>query len=85
MLNDRRSFQRHHVLRRGSIVFRNGHSAIHCVVLDLSSGGARLRVGEWLGMPDRFELRVDNGLAREAVVRFRALDVAGVEFVDIAA
>jgi hypothetical protein len=84
-MSERRRNPRAHVLRRGKIVYRRGHGAIDCVVLDLSTGGARLRVGEWLGMPDRFELRVDNGLAREAVVRFRELDVAGVEFVDLVA
>ena len=49
------------MLRRGNIVFRKGHSAMACVVLDLSTGGARLKVDEWLGLPDRFELRIENG------------------------
>lgn len=51
-------------------------------MLDLSSGGARIKVGAWLGYPDRFELRIENGPAREAMVRYRAADVTGVEFVD---
>ena len=85
MLNNRRSSQRHRVLRRGSIVFHKGHSAIDCVLLDLSAGGAKLRVGQWLGMPNRFELRIENGLSREAEVRFRELDIACVEFVDLIA
>lgn len=84
-MTERRQEPRAHVLRRGKIVYRRGHGAIDCVVLDLSTGGAKLRVGEWLGMPNRFELRVENGLAREAVVRYRALDITGVEFIDAAA
>ena len=35
-----------------------------------------------LGFPERFELRIDSGPVREAVVRYRAADVTGVEFVD---
>jgi hypothetical protein len=85
MLNDRRNSARHRVLRRGSIAFRNGHSVIDCVVLDLSTGGARLRVASWLGMPNRFELRIENGPAREAQVRFRNHELAGIQFVDRAA
>jgi PilZ domain len=85
MESDRRQFQRAHVLRRGRIVFRRGHSSIDCVVLDLSAGGARLRVGEWLGLPERFELRIESGPAREAEVRFRDMGMTGIEFVDRAA
>jgi len=84
-MTEQRKHPRAHVLRRGKIVFRRGHGALDCVVLDLSTGGARLRVGEWLGMPNRFELRIENGLSREAEVRFRELDIAGVEFVDLIA
>ena len=85
MTTDRRRFPRAHVLRRAKIVFRRGNSAIDCVVLDLSAGGARIRIGTWLGMPDRFELRIENGPARTAAVRFRGVDLAGLEFVDEAA
>ena len=84
MTIERRQSRRAHVLRRARIVFRRGHSAIDCVVLDLSSGGARLRLGSWLGIPDRFELRIENGPTHEAEVRFRELELAGVRFVEAA-
>ena len=51
-------------------------------MLDLSAGGARLKVDEWLGMPDRFELRIENGPRREAEVRFRDMEMTGVRFTD---
>ncbi len=82
MSADRRSQVRARVLRRARIVFRRGYSTLDCVVLDLSSGGARIRIDAWLGMPDRFELRLENGPVREAVVRYRDRDSTGVEFVD---
>ena len=81
-MSDQRMFQRAHVLRRARIVFRRGYSAIDCVVLDLSAGGARLKVGEWLALPDRFELRIENGPARDAEVRYRAQEMTGIRFVD---
>ena len=37
------------------------------------------------GLPSRFELRMENGVIREAEVRYRTHEVAGVEFVDRAA
>lgn len=68
------------MLRRAKIVFNRGYSALDCVVLDLSPEGARLRFGSMLGLPDRFELRLDNGLAYPAVVRYRTAEVAGISF-----
>ncbi|MFO1209424.1 MAG: PilZ domain-containing protein [Amaricoccus sp.] len=82
MESDRRAYPRAHVLRRARIVFRRGHSSIDCIVLDMSDGGVRIRVGEWLPLPPRFELRVENGAQREVEVRFRARDTLGLRFVD---
>jgi hypothetical protein len=74
-MSDQRRFHRAHVLRRARIVFRRGYCAIDCVVLDLSGSGARLKVGEWLALPDRFELRIENGPTRDA-------EITGIRFVD---
>jgi hypothetical protein len=82
MDSDRREFARAHVLRRARIVFRRGHSTLDCVVLDLSAGGARLKVGEWLGLPESFELRIENGPVHEVQVCHRAMEQTGVRFVD---
>ena len=81
-MTDHRQHPRAHVLRRGRIVFRRGYSSLDCVVLDLSPSGARLKVDEWLALPDRFELRIENGPRREAEVRFRAREITGVRFLD---
>lgn len=85
MSDERRQFPRNHVLRRAQVVFRGGHSAIDCVVLDLSMGGALLRVKDWMGLPPSFELRIEQGPARTAEVRHRDMEFAGVRFADIAA
>jgi hypothetical protein len=82
MPQSRRNSTRRRVLRRGSIIYGKGHSAVACIVLDLSTGGARLKVDEWLGLPDRFELRIENGPRREAEVRFRDMKMTGIRFVD---
>jgi hypothetical protein len=81
-MQEKRRHQRAHVLRRARIVFRRGYSTIDCVVLDLSPSGARLKVDEWLALPDRFELRIENGARREAEVCFRAMEMTGIRFTD---
>jgi hypothetical protein len=82
MTGDRREHPRTHVLRRARIVFRRGFSTVDCVVLDVSEGGAKVRLGEWLPLPPTFELRMENGPTREAEVRFRARETLGVRFTD---
>lgn len=66
---------------RGQMVFGRGHKAVGCVLLDLSGEGARLRTTDWLGVPDRFDLRIENGQTHGAEVCYRDLDSAGVRFV----
>jgi len=82
MSKEQRGNSRAHVLRRARIVFARGHSSIDCVVLDVSPGGARLRVGFLPELPDRFELRMEQGPVYEARVRLRRLGEIGVEFVE---
>jgi hypothetical protein len=82
MGEERRRSERRRVLRRGRIVFRKGHGAIDCVLLDISTGGARLRAPGALMLPDRFELRIEDGQGREVAVCHRGPDVTGVRFLD---
>ena len=84
MVEDRRKAKRRRVLRRGQIVFRKGHSVIDCILLDLSDGGARLRAPGLIAIPERFELRIENGPSYEVAVAFRNFEVAGVRFLDAA-
>ena len=81
-MDEKRRHPRSHVLRRARIVFRRGFSALDCVVLDISPSGARLKVEEWLALPDKFELRIENGPRREAEVRFRDMEMIGIRFMD---
>jgi hypothetical protein len=85
MTAERRESPRAHVLRRARILYRRGFSTIDCVVLDVSPGGARLKVDEWLMLPRRFELCIENGPAHEAEVRYRDMQMTGIRFVDPAA
>ena len=84
MVEERRKTERRRVLRRGKIVFRRGHSAIDCVVLDLSDGGARLKAPGLIALPEQFELRFENGPSYEVALAFRTFETAGVRFLDAA-
>lgn len=78
---ERRKHPRSHVLQRGKIVFRDGYGAMDCVLLDLSVGGAQIRVENWLTLPQRFEVRINGGPRHLAEVRHRNMERTGVRFV----
>ncbi len=81
MSDNRRSHQRDRLLQRGRIVLRGGFTAIDCIILDLSEGGARLKFWAWTNLPDRFELRYGDYRRKVEVCR-RNADGAGVRFID---
>lgn len=82
MMSNRRLHTRSRLLRRGRVVFRNGYSAIDVVVLDISQGGARIKVGGMIGLPDQFELHFEDGLRRSVEMCHREADEAGLRFID---
>jgi hypothetical protein len=71
-------------LNGAKIVFNNNSSVIDCIVRDLSPHGARLVVASPVGIPERFDLRIDrNGMCHPAKVTWRANDQIGVKFLDV--
>ncbi len=82
MFTEKRRHKRQRVLRNARIVLPGGNSTLSCVLLDISNGGARLRTEQWLLMPDRFHLSIEDGLTFPATVRYRENNIAGVEFLE---
>lgn len=62
--DDRRGEKRHRVLRGGKIIF--GNSVIDCVVLDVSTNGARVRTNAVVQVPSEVVLRFRGGAAYKA-------------------
>lgn len=85
MDSDRRQHTRSRLLQRGRVVFRNGYSAIDVIVLDISQGGARIRLSGLIGLPDQFELHFEHGVRRLVELCHRGPDETGLRFIDRAA
>jgi len=80
-MGERRASPRQRRLNGAKIVFNNNSSVIDCIVRDLSPQGARLLVASPVGIPDRFDLRIDrNGACHPSKVTWRANDQMGVSF-----
>ena len=80
LMENTRTKQRRRVLKSGKIGF-NGGGAIDCVIRDMSERGACLKVASPVGVPDAFELVLDdNGYSRPCRVKWRKATQIGVEF-----
>jgi hypothetical protein len=82
MSANRRQETRYRLLQRGRIIINGGFSAIDCVVLDVSAGGAKLKLAEWLVLPGRFDLKLGDQPPRKVEVCHRTPDTIGVRFVE---
>ena len=78
---ERRSDQRHRVLKGGTLHFNKGYSSLECVVRDLSATGARIQMGETFGVPSRFTMSISGETTRiEASLRWRTARNIGLNF-----
>jgi len=81
-VEERRTERRVRALKGGHIVFNHSASVIDCRIRNLSPHGALLEVASVVGVPDRFELRFEDGARRRCAVRRRSATQLGVVFED---
>jgi PilZ domain len=80
-----RTVARHRTFKRAHIAFEDHGAVIDCVVWDLSELGACLKVENPSGIPDSFDLVIDDLVIAHAPVRncrvaWRSATQIGVEF-----
>jgi diguanylate cyclase (GGDEF)-like protein len=81
---DRRAARRTRILKRGQIFIPTIPSAIECTIRDISSKGARLRVGAAFMAPEQFDVVLGTTTERRrAVLRWQVGNELGVQFVDV--
>jgi hypothetical protein len=71
---------RRRALKRARITFKDRWATIDCTVLNLSDLGACLKVESPIGIPDTFDLVLDNAPVRGCRVTWRKATQIGVEF-----
>lgn len=81
IMEERRSNQRHRVLKAGTISFERG-GTIDCQVRNLSDHGACLEVASPVGIPETFTLAIPkDSIRRPARVKWRKASRIGIAFV----
>ena len=77
---ERRNVTRQRVLKGAQITFMGRGAAIDCAVRNLSGGGACLKVASPIGVPDTFDLVLDDASVRHCRVTWRKATQIGVAF-----
>jgi PilZ domain len=81
-MQQRRSYPRFRVLKGAKIVLGTS-SVLDCVVRDLTSGGARIKIANAIGLPKEFAITFDGGrTCRPCRVAWNTFGEVGVEFSD---
>ena len=78
-MSDKRAKQRQRVLKSAKIGLSRG-GIIDCTIRDISEDGACLRVASALGIPEFFELILDDKTLRPCRIKWRKETQIGVEF-----
>ena len=68
------------ILKGAHIAFKGHGATIDCTVRNLSNRGACLKVENSIGIPDSFDLVLDNASVRSCRVIWRNAMQIGVEF-----
>ena len=76
----RNEARRRVLIKRAQIVFKGREAVIDCVVRNLSDRGACLKVESPIGIPDTFDLVLDNAPVRGCRVTWRSATQIGVAF-----
>jgi hypothetical protein len=80
MDDNKRAAQRHRTLKGARIVVNDGFSTFQCMVRNLSETGAQLRVASVIGIPDTFQLVLDDKRSFNCTVAWRRETELGVSF-----
>ncbi|WP_332688064.1 PilZ domain-containing protein [Devosia sp.] len=80
MTEEKRASPRQRTLKGGRIVINDGFSTFQCTVRNLSESGARLKVASIIGIPDSFQLAMDDGRKFVCTVVWRTETEIGVVF-----
>lgn len=80
MQEERRATIRHRTLKGGRIAINDGFSTLECTVRNLSEAGALLRVASVVGVPDTFQLVMNDGGKFDCTVVRKTATELGVRF-----
>lgn len=79
---EQRQEKRVSTLKKGRIIFNNGHSVVDCIVRNISETGACLELPGHVELPSTITLVIEGGAKHECDVVWSANNKLGVTYVD---
>lgn len=81
MIEEKRGTIRHRTLKGGRIATNEGFSTLTCTVRNMSDAGALLRLSTVVGVPETFQLLMDDGRKYDCTVAHKTATDLGVHFI----
>ena len=81
MDREQRTTIRHRTLKGGRIATNEGFSTFNCMVRNMSEQGALLRLASVIGVPNAFQLVLDDGRSFDCSVTHKSATDIGVQFI----
>jgi len=78
-MEHRRRQERHRTLKSGKIIFNHQTSVVDCTIRNVSDAGACLQVQSVVGIPESFDLLMDD-IKRPCNVKWRSANRMNVAF-----
>jgi hypothetical protein len=78
-MENRRRQECHRTLKSGKIIFNHQTSVVDCTIRNVSDTGACLHVNSVVGIPESFDLLMDD-IKRSCNVKWRTTNRMGVSF-----
>jgi hypothetical protein len=78
--DEQRATPRRRTLKGARIVINDGFSTLECTVRNLSESGARLQLPSVVGIPDSFQLLMDDGRSFACTIAWKTGTEIGVRF-----
>ena len=78
--DNRRGSIRHRTLKGGRIAINDGFSTLQCTIRNMSDTGDLLKVTSVIGIPDTFDLIMDDGRSFACKIAWRRETEIGVSF-----
>ncbi len=79
---EQRYSKRVSTLKKGKIIFDDGHRAVECTVRNTSETGAGLQLSGYMEVPPTFTLAIEGGAKRQCAVVWSVNDKVGVSYTD---
>ena len=80
--SEQRNSKRVSTLKKGKIIFDDGHCVVECTIRNTSETGAGVQLPGFVELPPTFMLAIEGGAKRPCAVAWSSNEKLGVHYID---